>query len=69
MLIANPEFHWRIKHIEVQYYWIREKVDSKEIIIIYISTKDIIADAITQILDPKLFKTFRAINGIQLYDN
>ncbi len=41
LLTANPEFHRRIKHIEVRHHWIREKVKSKEIAITYISTKDL----------------------------
>ena len=44
LLRANPEFHRRTKYIEVEHHWIREKVQSKEIAITYISTKDMAAD-------------------------
>ena len=64
LFIANPEFHRRTKHIEVRYYWIREKVEAKEITITYVSTKDMVADGLTKALNPKPFKTFRTIIGM-----
>ncbi len=66
LLTANPEFHRRTKHIEVQHYWIREKCESKEIDLIYISTKKMVADRLTKALDPKPFKAFRTIMGMHL---
>ncbi len=63
-LTANPEFHRRTKHIEIRHHWIREEVDSKEIVINYISTKDMVADGLTKALDPKPFKVFRSMIGM-----
>ncbi len=42
-LTGNPEFHRKTKHIEVQWQWIREKVERNEIVISYISTKEMLA--------------------------
>jgi hypothetical protein len=39
-LVRNPMFHARMKHIEVHYHFIREKVLAGEIDFIYVSTKD-----------------------------
>ena len=64
LLTANPEFHRRTKHIEVRYHWIREKVESKEITITYISTKEMVADGLTKALDPKPFRAFRTMIGM-----
>ncbi len=64
LLTANPEFHRRTKHIEVRHHGIREKVESKEIAITYVSTKDMVADGLTKALDPKPFKAFRAMIGM-----
>ncbi len=61
LLTANSKFYGRIKHIEVRHHWIRKKVKSKEIAITYISTKDMVADGLKKILQPKLFRAFRAM--------
>ncbi len=58
-LTENPEFHRKTKHIEVRWHWIREKVERKEIAIMYISTKEMLADGLTMALSPKMFKDFR----------
>ena len=64
LFTAHPEFHRRIKHIEVRHHWIREKVESRKIAITYISTKDMVADGLTKALDPKPFKAFRVLIGM-----
>ena len=59
LLTANSEFDRRTKHIEVRHYWIWEKIESKQISIAYISIENMVADGLTQALDPKPFKAFR----------
>lgn len=66
LLTANPEFHRHTKHIEIRHHWIREKVHCKEIVITHISRKDMVVDALTKALDPKPFKAFRTMIGMQL---
>ncbi len=68
LLTANPEFYQRTKHIEVRHQWIRKKVESKKIAIIYISIKDMVADRLTKALQPKPFRLFRAMIGMK-YQN
>ncbi len=63
-LIENPEFHRKIKHIEVHWHWIQEKVERKEIVISYISTKRILANRLTKALSPKIFKNFWRMIGM-----
>ncbi len=63
-LTVNPKIHRRTKQIEVRHHRIRKKVDSKEIVITYISTKDMVADRLTKALDPKSFKAFRFMIGM-----
>ena len=58
LLTTNLEFYWYTKHIEVQYYQIWEKVESKEIVITYISTKDMVADGLIKTLNSKPSKGF-----------
>ncbi len=63
-LTKNPEFHRKTKHIEVRWYWIREKVERKEIAISYISTKEMLADGLTKALSPKIFKDVQRMIGM-----
>jgi len=49
-LVYNPIFHNRTKHIDTKFHYIREKVKSKEIILKYLSTDKMLADALTKAL-------------------
>jgi hypothetical protein len=58
-LSANPIFHRRSKHIEVDYHFVRERVASHQLDIRPISTKDQLADAFTKPLAGPAFTQFR----------
>ena len=47
-LAHNPEFHARTKHIDIQYHFIREKVDEGVIQLQYCPTKEMVADVLTK---------------------
>ena len=50
ILSKNPEDHKRTKHIQVKYHVLREYVSSKQLELIYCSTKSQLADLFTKIL-------------------
>jgi hypothetical protein len=54
-LAANPIYHARTKHIEVDYHYVREKVLNRDIVVSYISTADQIADVFTKGLSSARF--------------
>ena len=58
-LSANPIFHARTKHIEIDYYFVRERVAAKLLDIKFISTKDQVADGFTKVLPVKELHEFR----------
>ncbi|XP_039301913.1 secreted RxLR effector protein 161-like [Solenopsis invicta] len=55
-LVQNTEFHKRTKHIDIQYHYLREKCDSNEIHIEYVSPKLQKADILTKALSRNRFK-------------
>lgn len=55
-LIKNPVLHKRTKHIQIHYHFIREKVQSKEIEVLYVPTELQLADICTKPLPRDRFK-------------
>ena len=51
LLARNPESHKGSKHIEVRFHYIREQVQKKKIDIIYVDTKNQLADVLTKAVD------------------
>jgi len=64
LLVNNPVYHARIKHIEVHYHFIREKVIAKEIDFIHVSIKDQVADIFTKALGTDKLKKVQQMLGV-----
>nr|GEZ98961.1 retrovirus-related Pol polyprotein from transposon TNT 1-94 [Tanacetum cinerariifolium] len=62
-LLKNEMFHERIKHINVRYHFIRDIVESKEIEMAKIGTKDNTADTFTKVVPGPKFKYCLEILG------
>jgi hypothetical protein len=58
-LSSNPVFYVRSKHIEVDYYFVRERVFRKLLIVDFVSSRDQVADRFTKALLVRLLENFK----------
>jgi hypothetical protein len=47
-LALNPRHHQRTKHVDILYHFIREKVQSEDVKLVHIETKNQLADYLTK---------------------
>lgn len=47
-LCVNPVFHSRMKHIALDYHFVREQIQTGSLRVVYVSTKDQLADTLTK---------------------
>src|SRR6201999_44767 len=60
----NPEHHGRMKHLDLDYHWLREKVEMKAIAPVYLQTDEMPADLLTKPLPRVKVEQFREAMGL-----
>ena len=64
LLCGNQAFHNRVKHLDVQYHWIRERVEAEELIVGQIASSGNVADILTKVLPAPCFMSLRGCLGV-----
>ena len=63
-LCANPVYHSRMKHVALDYHFVRERCSEGSLRVLHISSKDQLADMLTKPLGRSLFMHFRSKIGV-----
>lgn len=63
-LAKNPSHHSRTKHIHTRYHFVRECVQSGDISMVHVASKDMLADLLTKPLERVLLERQRLLLGI-----
>lgn len=63
-LCKNPQFHHKLKHVDIKIFFVRDKFIDKKISIEYVSTNDQEADIFTKPLGRVKFQKFRKMLGL-----
>ena len=63
-LCANPVFHSRMKHIAIDYHFVRSQIQSHALRVTHVSTHDQLADGFTKPLQRNQFQNLRAKIGV-----
>jgi hypothetical protein len=64
-LSEDPLLHSRVKHMDIKYYFLWERVIAGDFILHYIHTKNNLADIFTKALEPTKFNFLRPLLGLQ----
>jgi hypothetical protein len=67
-LAKNPTHHSRTKHIDIQHYFIREKLESGEIGLKYCPTQHMVADMLTKALATERHQSLTRSMGLRVFN-
>ena len=67
-LAKNPAYHSRTKHIDVQYHFVRDMVESMKVLLEKVDTLENVAESLTKSVSTEKFSWCRAAMGISSLD-
>ncbi|KAL6324524.1 hypothetical protein AAG906_013336 [Vitis piasezkii] len=63
-LCSNPVFHWCMKHVAIDYHFIRDQVQSSALRVTHVSSADQLANALTKPLPRSRFQELQIKIGV-----
>jgi hypothetical protein len=63
-LAKNPTYHSKIKHIDIQYHFVRDMVEEKKVLLMKVYTLNNVADSLTKYVSTEKFSWCRGSMGI-----
>jgi len=63
-LSKDPSLHQHIKHIDIKYHFLHERIHSNELKLSYVNTHNNLADIFTKALDTTKFKKLHGFLGL-----
>ena len=66
-IAKNQRFHSRTKHIDITFHFIRERISSNEIKLVYCESESMLADIMTKGLSKIRFEKLRYMLGVCTY--
>ena len=67
-LANNRAYHSKTKHIDVQYHFVRDMVESKKVLLEKVDTLDNVANSLTKSMSTEKFSWCREAMGISALD-
>ena len=67
-LAKNPAYHSRTKHIDVQYHFVRDMVESMKVLLENVDTLENVIDSLTKYVSTEKFSWCRETMGISSLD-
>jgi hypothetical protein len=64
VLANDPLLHARNKHIDVRHHYIRERIESLDVVVKYVPSSDNVADIFTKALPRPAFERLRGFLGL-----
>ena len=63
-LAKNPAYHSKTKNIDVQYHFVRDMVEDKNVLLVKVDTLKNVADALTRSMSTQNFSWCRETMGV-----
>ena len=64
----EPAYHSKLKHIDVQYHFVRDMVESKKVLLEKVDTLNNVADLLTKFVSTKKFSWCRVAMDVSSLD-